>query len=573
MGGPSPSGSDPPGDLDTYYNADFSGLISGEPNGAPEQETVRLNRGWSLVADLLAPAFAGAAPVLFLPILVDAYVLPRAALTLLFGGLLFGAGLAVAAWRGRPTLGSRSLAVAVGAVAAAALLAFAFSVNQSLSIAGAYSRYESLVTRLAYLGLFCGAVWLASARGRRWVEVAYVLGCSIAGVEAIYQWAARSPFRPDGNLGQAGLLGALLAMALPLALQAGLRYRPWLLSLVPLVGGLLVSTSRAGWLGAVVAAFVYAAFAASSTRRRRVLAAVGVLGAAAAVLLLLVSPLRTLNSDTGSARLGVWRDAVRMAAARPLTGWGEDATGLVFGRYQSEDWEPGNTFDRIHDQPLDLLVTQGVLGGAAALAMWGLFWVGAWRAAGRGVLPAGVPGLLGAVAGYQCWELINFDWAPATGPVFLLAGIAWAGIASSRPFEGAAPATPTAEPPAWRRQGALVAGVAVAVLAAWLAVTAVSADRYHYLGRNPTAVRLDPLQAFYHQALGEQLGSSTPAGLAELRRAFELGDYDYGFCVELGDAALAAGDRALARAAYTRADQVYRFDPKARDKLRAMGPG
>ncbi len=502
--------------------------------------------------------------MLFIPILVDAYVLPRAGLAIFFGGLLFGLGALAPARRG---LGlGRPMAAAVAMVVAAAALAWLFSINPSLSLAGAYSRYESLIVRLAYLGLFCGGAWVLWGRARRWVENAFLVGCSIASVEAFYQWASHSPFRPDGNLGQAGLLGGLLAMAVPLSLQAGFRYRPWLLTLPVLCAGLLVSTSRAGWLGAVLSCFVLFAFAARSAQRRRLVLGLGVLAAVAALAVLVASPLRSLNSDTGSARLGVWSDALHLAAARPLTGWGEDATGLAFGRFQSADWEPGNTFDRIHDQPLDLLVTQGLAGSLAALTMWGLFWLRAWRAAARERLPDGVPGLLGAVAAYQCWALINFDWAPATGPAFLLAGAAWAAISStdtSRQLRAAA------RP----RVRVLMAG-AVALIAALssgvLAVLPVLADRAYYAGANATAVALDPLQARYHQALGEQLGVTTPRGLAELRHAFDLGDYDYSFCIELGDAALRAGNRSLARAAYVRADQVYRFDPTARERLQAM---
>ncbi len=516
---------------------------------------------------MLASTYAGAAPVVFLPILVDAYVLPRVGLAILFGGLLFGLGAVVAARRG-PALGP-AMGVAVGAVAAAAALACLFSINPSLSLAGAYSRYESLVVRLAYLGLFCGGAWLLRGRARRWVENAFLVGCSIASVEAFYQWASHSPFRPDGNLGQAGLLGGLLAMAIPLSLQAGFRYRPWLLTLPVLCAGLLVSTSRAGWLGAVLSCFVLFAFAARTPQRRRLLAGLGVLAAAAAVVVLVASPLRSLNSDTGSARLGVWGDALHIAAARPITGWGEDTTGLTFGRFQSADWEPGNTFDRIHDQPLDLLVTQGLVGSLAALAMWGLFWVGAWRAAARGRLPDGVPGLLGAVAAYQCWALLNFDWAPTTGPAFLLAGAAWAAMG---PEGGWGQLLVRARATRVGFAGATAVALAASVTACVLAVLPVLADRAYYAGANATAAALDPLQARYHQALGEQFGTSTPRGLAELRRGFELGDYDYSFCIELGDAALHAGDRSLAHAAYTRADQVYRFDPTARQRLQAMGP-
>jgi O-antigen ligase len=545
--------------------------------------------GWAdTVLDLLAPAYAFAAPVLylngtapFLPSLVDAYVLPRVALAVLFGGILFAAGL-WAVGRGRAWLGlGRSMALAVTLVAAAVALAWLFSINPALSFAGAYSRYESVVVRLAYLGLFCGGFWLARGRSARWTTNAFVVACSTASVEAFFQWATHAPFRPDGNLGQAGLLGALLAMAIPLALQAGLRYSPWLLTLPVLCAGLLVSTSRAGWLAVVVAVFVFAAFAARLPSRRRLLLALGILGAAAAVLLLVASPLRTLNSDTGAARLGVWSDAIRAADARPLTGWGEDTTGLVFGRFQSADWEPGDTFDRIHDQPLDLLITQGVLGSLGALAMWGLLWVAAWRRAESAPLPRDAAALLGAVAGYECWSLLNFDWAPATGPLYVLAGIAWLGVvergrvgagveAEAGTGAGVEEPLPSGSIRAW---GAAIAAALAVSAGAVVGVTPVVADALHFRGANADAVRLDPLQAAYHQALGEQLGKSGPGALAELRRAFELGDYDYGFCVELGDAALATGDRALARAAYTRANDVYRFDPTARDKLRAMGAG
>ncbi len=513
-----------------------------------------------LLSELLPALYAGTAPVLFIPILVDAYVLPRAALAVGFGGLLLGAGLLL----GRGGRVGTPMAAAIGLVAAAAILAWVFSVSHPLSLVGAYSRYESLVERLAYLGLFWGAARLSGGRAARWVSRAFLVGCSIDAVEACYQWASHSAFRPDGNLGQAGLLGALLAMAFPIALEAGLRYRPWLLTLPLLAAGLLAGTSRAGWLAAVIACSAYLALAAPRPRLRRLLAGAGAVAGAAALLLLVASPLRNLNSDTGSARIGVWGDALRMAAARPVTGWGPDATGLVFGRFMSADWEPGNTFDRIHDQPLDLLVTQGALGELAALAMWGLFWVTAWRVARSG-LPPRAAGLLGAVAGYECWSLLNFDWAPATGPVFLLAGMAWAIVQAP-----AVPAERTEKAGPSRLVRAGLSALAVAA-GAWLSLSAVLADRDFYAGDPASAAGLDPLQYRYHQALGERLGASTPEGMAELRRAFDLGDYDYSFNVELGDAALRSGDRPLARAAYQRADEVYRFDPTARNRLNAMG--
>ena len=511
---------------------------------------------------LLPAAYALLAPVVFLPnSIVDAYILPRTALALVFGAGL--GGLAVVFGRGRSRLAWAGALVGVAAVVAAL-----FSVNGGLSVAGAYTRYESLPLRLAYLGLFAGgAVLLAgpAAAGARWLTVnAFVAGCSVAAVEAIVQLVGHTLDRPDGNLGQANLLGALLAMAIPLSLQVGFRSWPWLLTLPVLCFGLFASSSRSGWLAALVGCLVVLVVVLPArVRRWGSLVAGGLV--AAALLALVVSPLRTLNNDTGSARIGVWGDGLRVAAARPLTGWGEEATGLVFGRFQSADWEPGDTFDRIHDQPIDLLVTQGLLGLGACAWFWALVAVGIVRAVrgtpgGAGALP--LAALAGALAAYGVWALLNFDWAPATGPFWLLGGAAWAEVHGRL--------VPTSRPDSTPRLVAVTAVVLV-VAAAAAAGFDLAADRAYYAGQPARAAALAPWQAQYHRVYADALGR-TPAGLAELERARDLGEYDYQFFIELGDAALAAGRRDEARSAYERAEEIYRFDPTAAQRLAALGP-
>ena len=85
----------------------------------------------------------------------------------------------------------------------------------------------------------------------------------------------------------------------------------------------------------------------------------------AALLILNTPALRNLNGDPGPTRVHLYQDALHMVAARPISGWGEDATGLVFGRFLSGDWSPGVTFDRAHSGLLDLMATQGILGMAS----------------------------------------------------------------------------------------------------------------------------------------------------------------------------------------------------------------
>src|SRR5260370_18699597 len=118
-------------------------------------------------------------------------------------------------------------------------------------LAGSYRRYESLPMRLSYLGLLASAVWLLrDRRSRDWVVIAFVFGVSVAALEGVQQWAALVPFRPDGNLGNANLLAALIALAFPLAVDPALRggvfALAWVAALVVTPAGLFVTTSRSG---------------------------------------------------------------------------------------------------------------------------------------------------------------------------------------------------------------------------------------------------------------------------------------------------------------------------------------
>jgi O-antigen ligase len=493
------------------------------------------------IARWLPAASAAMLPTLFIPISVDAYVLPRVSLTLAAGGILAGAGLVA---------GGRSLGALrwpVLAVAAAAVVAAAFSVAPSVSLAGAYGRYESLPVRLAYLGLLCGAAWLGE---RRRTVAGFLLGCGIASVETLYQAATHALPRPDGNLGNANLLGALLAMALPLAAARAIDAKPaarraWVALGALLAAGLVVSTSRSGWLGALLGLGVLAAFLAPRSRLWLALAA----GAAAVALgaaAIALTPLRDLNDDTGGARPAVWRDAAAVVAERPLQGWGEDTMGLVFGRHQDGDWARGHNLDRAHAMPLDLAASQGLLGVTACAWLFGAWWVVVWR---RRAEP-GVAGLAGAAAAYLAWALVNFDWAPATAAFWLLAGTA-AGQRSGPPLRAV-------DGPPSPRRGRVLVGVGVALVGLALAVPAQVADVLSYFGRPDRAAAVDPLQPAYWADQGTLEG---------LRRATELGDPNPSTYVALGDAEARAGRQAAAMAAYRRALALYPFEPEALRRL------
>lgn len=495
-------------------------------------------------------ALATALPVVFLPIAGDSYVLPRAALVV--AGACLGLGLALVTgrygdlgWLKWPVLAS----------AAAALLAFAFSVSIPLSLAGSYARYESLPMRLSYLGLMVAAAWLVRDRLHRdWLVAGFVFGTCVSCLEGVQQWAAHVAFRPDGNLGNANLLAALVAMAFPLAVQRMLRRDAfvfaWGAAVVVLGAGWWVTTSRSGAFAMLAGALTLVIF---STRGRLSIAAVA---ASASVIVIgmvgmLASPLRLLNNDPPDLRLHLWADGLRMIVARPLTGWGEDATGIAFGRFLSQDYASLVTFDRIHSGPLDIAATQGLI-GLAALA-WVLLVLGivAWRRR----LEPDVAGLAAALVGYTVWVAFNFDWAPVTGVFWLLAGTMWA---------TASPPHSSGGGPQGRRGVSAAIAVLLVIAAVVFAVLPVLADVWYLRGRSDLAVRVDPLQAQYHWAIGT---------LAELQKAADLGETTPDLYVQLGDAYLHSGNAAAARRAYERALEIDPYFTPASQRLSALGPG
>jgi O-antigen ligase len=504
-------------------------------------------------------------PTVFLPAAEDSFILPRASIVV--AGACLGAGIALLS-PGGPGLGRLRWPLVAGA--GAAVLAFVFSVSKPLSFAGSYTRYESLPMRIAYLGLLAMAVWLMrSKRQRDWVVTALVFGTGVACLEALLQFAQQVPYRPDGNLGNANLLGALIAMTLPLAISRALRGDrftvAWWLGAAVLAAGLYVTTSRSGGLGALAGCLALLVFwLRGRAAAIGAIASVAVIGAALVVIV--TSPLQSLNDDPSRLRIHLWEDGLRMIAARPLTGWGEDATGLSFGQFLSGDWSTGVSFDRIHSGLLDTAAMQGLVGVAAIGLVLVILFRGAWRAR----VGSDVGGLAAACIGYTFWVLFNFDWAPATGAFWLLAGTAWSAVRAfeTEPVDPETP-RPRAVPAAWR------SGVAILLALAAVALGALPllADVWYLEGKTELAVRVDPIQARYHWAVGQGLvaGGSRAQGVEEMRLAADLGESAPSLYLELGDAEAQLGRFADARADYKRALKIDPYFSPASQRLAMLG--
>src|SRR5213076_395295 len=96
---------------------------------------------------------------------------------------------------------------------------------------------------------------LRSSRQRDLVGAAFVLGTTVVAFKAWLQWFNHAPFRPDGDLGNANLLAALIVMAIPIAIDRGRRSSyltpAWAVAIVVMLAGLFVTTSRSGGLGLI----------------------------------------------------------------------------------------------------------------------------------------------------------------------------------------------------------------------------------------------------------------------------------------------------------------------------------
>lgn len=522
------------------------------------------------LGSFLPPAVALGLPTAFVPVAVDEFILPRASIVIV--GACVGVGLVLLLSQG-PGLGELRLPVVAALVAA--IVALAFSVSWPLSLIGSYTRYESLPMRLAYLGLLVIPVFLLrEKRSRDLVITGFVFGTAIASLEALQQQLANVPFRPDGNVGNANLLGALIAMAAPLALARAFRggtfAAAWWMASAALVGGVVATTSRSGGLGAFAGCLALGVLALKG--RPAVLAGIGsVLVVGLALLVIFVTPLRFLNNDPGPTRTHLWPDAIHLVLARPITGWGEDATGLVLGRFLSSDWSPGVTFDRAHSGPIDLGATQGLLGILAV--GWVLVVLG--RRAWQWRFFESVGPLAAAGVGYTVWVLFNFDWAPATGVFWLLAGTAWSSVRAAEVALDQGPAVGTAPEPesddhhAARYALTSVGAVALAMGAVYFGALPLLADVWYHQGRVDLAVVADPLQAQYHRVWGETLVAERrpQQGVDEMRLAGQLGETDPTLYVELGDAERQLGDAAQARLDYLRALEIDPYFAPAQQRL------
>jgi tetratricopeptide (TPR) repeat protein len=139
------------------------------------------------------------------------------------------------------------------------------------------------------------------------------------------------------------------------------------------------------------------------------------------------SQITDLSAPTSRTRVELWRAGLRMFRDHPLMGAGLDAFIAAFPPYRTAtltqiEW--GGTPAKAHNDAVQILATQGALGGLAALAIVILCAVGLWRVARGGSPESRAAGIAcaAALAGYVASSLVGFGTVATSALAAALVG-------------------------------------------------------------------------------------------------------------------------------------------------------
>jgi len=309
-------------------------------------------------------------------------------------------------------------------------LATLLSTHPRTSLEGTYLRYDGFYSYLIYIALFFIATQHLSHENR--LENFAKLSILAATVVSIYGIAQRFGIDPMpwgyfvfeaersfSTLGNPILLGGYLSLMLPISLGILLGSKStdekiiYSASATVIALCLIMTMSRAAWLGAILALSMVALIL---IKRRGAGIRIIFTPAAALVTVLslaiisvgipdLAGRLTSIFSIGGSmgSRLLMWKSALSMIADRPLFGFGPDALGLAFSKYESIELAriaPLEIQDNVHNAFLQLAATSGIPALLAFLAVISLLFFKTIRNLKEGGVSPLAVGLFGGVIAF-----------------------------------------------------------------------------------------------------------------------------------------------------------------------------
>ncbi|HAH07809.1 MAG TPA: hypothetical protein DCM05_15015 [Elusimicrobia bacterium] len=386
----------------------------------------------------LAFALAGL-PLAFSARQAAVYALPKL-LVLAAAAALAWAGLALARRGPRRT----PMDLPLAALALWTAVATALSLDPWMSLLGHYRAYfYGDLSFLLYAALFYAAASADEGDSPQTLLSVGAGAAALCGAYAVLQTFGielavgirelEPGKRAFSTLGSPVYLGSYLQLFVPVALALALdgkgAARPLGgFCLLGLAAGLFLSISRGAWLSAVAGAAAYLLWTRRlpAPRTKKAWAVLGLscllaAGGAAA----LASRLRP-TGVSDSARLQLWADAARIAAAHPWAGSGPDTFEAALRRYRSLGMLRALGQQRGQaDAHNDLLQAAATLGWPGLAAYLGVLW-GLWLAVRRAAPGAGRPwaaAAASALVGLFVQAKLNPTPLAVLGAAAVLAGL------------------------------------------------------------------------------------------------------------------------------------------------------
>jgi O-antigen ligase/tetratricopeptide (TPR) repeat protein len=389
-------------------------------------------------------------PLLFSRDTVDAFEQPKIAFTV-FTALILAA-LGITSWLGATSELSWSersrrllktlrdpLVLGVLFFLVSALASTVVSISPRMSFRGAPSSEFGLLTIGVYAIVFFATRWLCrdQADAER-LLAALLVTASVTAAHAASQVSFCDPIpweelsrldhyiRPFATMGHPNFLAGYLVMVVPIVMlfadRAMLERRWWGLGMLVFISGAVIlaivaACSRGAWLALACTLLVIGLGWIILGRGKRagiVLFTALPLVIGGVVLVCTLTPgggamlwgltKRAYLFTYAGSRREIWSIAWNLFRAHPWLGCGVDTFHLAFGQKRTVAFwmtEWNTTAERAHNEILQILATQGLLGIGAALWMvvgLGMTIVHAWRRTGREqrvLLVAVVAGLVG----------------------------------------------------------------------------------------------------------------------------------------------------------------------------------
>lgn len=558
-------------------------------------------------------------PLVVAPNTFDQFVLPKLVLmglAIIALAVAYGSRLLyqpVLTWKRTP------LDLPLLAFIGSAAISTVFAVNWTTALFGTYGRYEGLLTIAGYGALF----WLSAQILRNKADAIVVLGFMLASaylvalltvLQAVFGTLQSSgPLvlcltRPYATLGNALPLATFLAMILPAVVgeffSASSTVMRIVLINVPLVTAiaLFLTLTRGSWLGAGVGLLILLYM--QLRRKAGIVTTVAVFALALVVLpvttaqaagsaenpcLSRVGSLFAPVEGSTAIRLHVWADTIPMIARSPIVGYGPDNFGLVYPRFQTGDWQPGDLFDKAHADLLQIAATQGLLGLAAQVWLLAALFLAFVKGKQRSGIAVG---LFAGLVAYEVALQSGFSWLPSSASFWIFAATAMTIWQVDSPKEFLIPTRRPLLVPALALMAVAASLGAVLLVRTYLAdvafFSALQADaqgqRETALANIRTARGLNRSQWVYAVEAGnlelnlEANGVAGPgANLQMARSAFqdavELGSFNPAVFRNLALVDDQLGDHSGAIAAARRAVELYRFDPANQAVLHYVSRG